>query len=68
MSSSSKTRPLTRVMQTNAAPAKPKGLADSRFANAEEGDEAAAEDGAAEGEDENDHSSAALALVREPLA
>lgn len=51
--------------QANAAPVKPKGLADSRYANADNGDAAADE-----GEDqdaESDHDSAALALVRKPL-
>lgn len=54
--------------KANAA-AKPKGLAASRFANAEEGDDAAAaNDGAAEGEDIDDHSSVALASVRKAPA
>lgn len=39
--------------------AKPKGLADSKYANADDD---------AEGEDDDDHTSAALASVREPLA
>lgn len=50
--------------QANAA-AKPKGLAASRFASAEEGDDAAA---AAEGEEIDDHSSVALASVRKAPA
>lgn len=48
--------------QANAA-VKPKGLASSRFASAD------GDDDAAEGESEDDdQTSAALALVREPLA
>lgn len=50
---------LTSFLQANAATAKPKGLADSKYANADGED--------AEGEDDDDHSSAALASVREPL-
>ena len=54
--------------QANANLAKPKGLASSRFANHEEGaDASAANEGAAEGEEE-DYTSAALASVRESLA
>lgn len=49
--------------------AKPKGLASSKFADAEGGDAtAAAKDDAPEGEDDEDYSSTALASVREPLA
>lgn len=55
-------------MQANAAASKPKGLADSRFAGAEgDNDGSASQANAAEGEIDEDHSSAALASVREPL-
>jgi hypothetical protein len=62
-------------MDAQANAGKSKGLLSSRFANAEgDSDATAANDDAAEGEDESnddvddeDHSSAALALVREPL-
>lgn len=51
-----------------AKAAKPKGLAGSRFADADDGNNGtAANDEAAEGEDD-DYSSAALATVREPPA
>jgi hypothetical protein len=53
--------------QANAAIAKPKGLSASRFANAE-GDDAAANEEAAEGEEIDDHSSVALASVRKAPA
>jgi hypothetical protein len=53
-------------VQAKAAPAKPKGLASSRFAEPDEGEDAAAKDDAAEGED--DYSSVALATVGKPFA
>jgi hypothetical protein len=58
-------------LQANAAASKPKGLAASRHAAAaEEGDaeDAGAAKDEAEGEPDADHSSAALASVRTPLA
>lgn len=53
------------MIQALAAPAKVKGLADSRYANSNEDDDAVSAEGE---EDEKDHSSAGLALVRTPLA
>jgi hypothetical protein len=61
----------TRLYQASAAAAAPKGLAASRHANGTREDDtetAGKDEPAAEGEREPDHSSAALALVRAPLA
>lgn len=51
--------------QANGAASKPKGLADSRYANEDAADEG--EDQDQNDDDESDHDSAALALVRKPL-
>lgn len=63
-SQSRKTEMLTEP-QANGAASKPKGLADSRYANEDAADEG--EDQDQNDDDESDHDSAALALVRKPL-
>ena len=58
----------TDQAQANAPPGKPKGLAGSRFADAEGDETAENKNAAVEGEEDDDHSSPALDSVRAHIA